>query len=306
LKFEEGEVRYTKKLVLATGRGGFGGNSIPAIIETLPKEICAHTSENIDFDSLKGKRVLIYGFGASALDAAAECLEKEAVSVTILTRRKKLPCVNKFARTVYPGFSNGYPLLSDDDKIAIMSNVERSGSPPPFESLDRVKKFSNFEVLTGFEIQSVKVENEIIYLGNDKTTLEADYIIAATGFNIDGSKEPILKGIFDHLMLWRDKHSTISHALGAYPYLGCHYHFLEKRSGEAPFLKNIYCFNYAAKLSHGLTSSDIPDISIGAERLSKGIVSDFFIQNSKFYVDKVVRDDIKEYDPADYSFIKLL
>jgi len=304
LKFKEGDVRFTKKLVLATGRGGFGGNCIPSVFRGLPKEFYAHTSENIDFSALKGKRILIAGIGSSAFDAAAASLENEASSVVMLTRRKRLPCVNKFARTVYPGFSQGYPLLSDKDKIAIMEDVSKTGSPPPFESLDRVKEYSNFEVLTGFEIGSVKVEDDLIYIGNEERTIEGDYLILATGFAIDGSNEPILKGIFDHLLLWHDMHSTLAPIVGAYPYLGSHYQFLEKKPGSAAFLKDIYCFNYAAKLSHGLTSSDIPDISVGAERLTKGIAADFFTHDSGFYVDKVLKDDIRDFDAEDYGFIK--
>jgi len=40
-------------------------------------------------------------------------------------------------------------------------------------------------------------------------------------------------------------------------------------------------------LSHGFLSSDIPGISIGAERLARGIITDFFNEEREMYYKKL-------------------
>ena len=70
-----------------------------------------------------------------------------------------------------------------------------------------------------------------------------------------------------------------------------------------PYLKNLYCYNYGATLSHGLLSSDIPAISIGATRLAQGIAADFFIQDSDWYLEYLKNYQIKDFEQEEYSLI---
>ena len=63
-----------RKVVLATGRMGFGGPLIPHFAKHLPKSICAHTSDLINFEDLKERRIGIIGVGASSFDAASSYL----------------------------------------------------------------------------------------------------------------------------------------------------------------------------------------------------------------------------------------
>lgn len=76
-------VHYARKLVLATGIEGCGSWHVPDFVrDGLPRARYAHTSENIDFAALKGKRIGVLGAGASAFDNAATALEDGAGSVT--------------------------------------------------------------------------------------------------------------------------------------------------------------------------------------------------------------------------------
>jgi hypothetical protein len=56
-----------------------------------------------------------------------------------------------------------------------------------------------------------------------------------------------------------------------HPYLGPAFEFLERARGTAPWVTRVHCFNFAATLSHGQISGDIPAVSIGAERLANGV-----------------------------------
>lgn len=253
-----------RKVVLATGREGFGGFEIPAFMEDVPKEQFAHTSEKIDFTALKGKKVAVIGAGASAFDAAGVALEAGALSVDLLFRRKTLSSENIMDRFAHVGFEQGYHLLSDEWRWKLMQLALENGTPPPESAIQRVQKHPNFYL-----------KNNISF---DKALIHCyDFVILGTGFRIDGSKIPELKDIYPLIRLWKDSD---------FPYLGPHFQFLEKHPGQAPYLKHLYCFNYGALLSHGLTSSSIDALSTGADRLSKGIAADFFQEEVEvFYCD---------------------
>ncbi|HXF28900.1 MAG TPA: NAD(P)-binding domain-containing protein, partial [Chlamydiales bacterium] len=96
LKYADRKI-YARKVVLATGRDGFGGFESPSFLKDVPKTYYAHTIEPIEFDALKDKAITIVGSSASAFDAAAVALEAGCASVTQLSRRKKLAFVNKFS-----------------------------------------------------------------------------------------------------------------------------------------------------------------------------------------------------------------
>lgn len=69
----------TRKLVMATGRDGLGEPTIPDFVKGMKRHTSwAHSADEIDFDRLRGKRVVVIGVGASAVDNAAEALEQGA------------------------------------------------------------------------------------------------------------------------------------------------------------------------------------------------------------------------------------
>ncbi|BBI49330.1 hypothetical protein HORIV_17510 [Vreelandella olivaria] len=51
----------TRKLIMATGREGTGAAKIPDFVTGLPASTWAHTADDIDFSTLKGKRVVVVG-----------------------------------------------------------------------------------------------------------------------------------------------------------------------------------------------------------------------------------------------------
>ena len=148
-----------RKVVLATGRPGFGSAAIPKFMQNISKEYYKHTNEWIDFEALQGKQVGIIGVGASAFDAAAVALEHGAKNVELLTRRSHIPNINKMASLNYPGFTHGYFQLSDETRWKFMSHAFESGSLPPFEALDRIASYSNVTVRKNVQIDQVQVKD---------------------------------------------------------------------------------------------------------------------------------------------------
>ena len=283
LEFEDKngpKTKYVRKLVLATGRDGFGGVKIPEFVKNLQKTNYAHSIEQIDFSKLKGKDIAVVGVGASGFDAAAVALETGARSAELLMRRQQLPNVNKFAHTIYPGFSLGYYHLSDEIRLKFLHEAMDRGAPPPHEALDRIRKFSNFHLHSGIQITSMAMVGERVRVETSQFTKEYDFILLGTGFLIDGSKQLELKRIFDKILLWKNRvgiNAELVQGYGNFPYLGPHFEFIGKDVESSSYLKNIYCYNYAATASHALLSSDIPGIGYGRQNAWRGVLPKTFL-----------------------------
>lgn len=299
------KIVYSRKVVLATGREGAGGHEIPKFFHHLPKRFYAHTGERIDPCFFKNKRIAVIGAGSSAFDAAAVALENGAEAVEMLVRRSSISQINKFGQFSYPGLENGFYLLPDDIRcLFFMEALKEGGIDPSKAAVERIKDFSNFHVHYDTLIQNVAENNDGVIILTNHNTLQVDYIIVGTGYTVDLSKRPELDEIRSAILLWRDRipQDFLQQVpmLGNFPYLGPHFQFLESNPGNAPYLKDIYCFNYGAFLSHALLSGDIPGISFGATRLARGIASDFFLDETKLYVKKI-RDWITpDFNSSDY------
>jgi FAD-dependent urate hydroxylase len=302
----DSEVVTVGKVILATGRGGFGGSIIPSFVNTLPTDVYAHTNSPIDFQSFNHKKIAIIGAGASGFDAAAVALESGAAQVDIIVRRPHLPVINKAASVTYSGFSEGYYRLSDVERWSMMVLCHGQGVPPPLEALERLKAKHHFAVKLNTHVEKAEWRDNHVYLKTDKGNFEYDFLILATGFAIDVCKEKELSSIKDKILLWKDR-PGIKYLQGPVsfyqsPYLGPHFQFLEKQQGAAPYLKDIYCFNYAATLSHGLLSGDIPGIGLGATHLAKGVAGDFFAQQLGLYKAQLKDYQIHELEESRYPF----
>ncbi len=286
LKLSNGEIS-TRKVVLATGMSGFGGYRVPSFIHEVPKERWAHTSEFIDFPAIKGQRIAIVGAGSSGFDNAAEALENGAESVDMYMRRARLPNVNKEKSLYYPGMFHGFYHLPDEEKWKIYTLSSENGVPPPKEALDRIHKFHNFRIHCQKNLQKFG---------------DFDFIILATGYDLDGAKQPELGGFMDKILLWKDRGFTQHSRMGNFPYLGPHFEFLEKTPGTAPYLKDLHCFNRAATLSHASLSGDIPGIPIGAARLAEGIAIDFLLRDREAYCKRYKDYSDPDFHHEDYTF----
>lgn len=280
LHFEGSRVVRARKVVLATGRCGFGGAEIPEFVQSLPKKLWAHTSERIDPRTFKNKRVAVVGVGASGFDAAAAALENGANKVEIIMRRKELPQVNYASLFAYPGFLKGFYFLTDNERCDFFSKVIELGIPPPQESIDRLKPFSNFTLVDSAAIDRVEPHQQAVRISTSKAEHIVDLIVLATGYKVDGSKQAELRDIIDQALLWKDVHPNVPNKLGSFPYLGLHFEFLEKEKGTAPWLANIHCFNYGAFLSHGRIAGDIDALPVGITRLVEGLAVGLFLQDT--------------------------
>lgn len=297
-----------RKVVLATGRMGFGGPVIPDWLNSIPSMLYAHSFQHIDFNALAGKRIGILGVGASAFDCAAVALEHGADSVHLLMRRATLPTHSGLAGMSHTSFRQGFYYLSDANRWRIMAKATAHGVPPPKTALWRVQDYTNIFLHANMHIVDAVSSATGLTLMTTDNPFQVDFLIVCCGFDVDGSKRPELQTFIDQILLWRERIAPeISQAnprLARSPYLGSHFEFLERCPSQAPYLRHLYCFNHAAALSHGLISSDIDGISIGAARLAEGIAADFFVQHLAKIEMEITASAAPVYDDEDIAFLQ--
>lgn len=273
-----------RKLVFATGREGTGEPNIPAFVRPLPRNIWAHSVEDIDFTALKGKRVAVVGVGASAVENAAEALEHGAAEVRLLIRRKEMPRINKMMGIGNFGFTCGYAALGDEWRWRFMQYSFATQTPAPRGSTLRVSRHPNAYFHFGKDIATASDVQGAIRMGfSDGTGCMADFLILGTGFTIDPMTRTEFGGTAGNILLWEDVYTPPrgeeSADLGRFPYLNPDFSFREKRPGTAPWLKDVYCFNYGATASLGKVSGDIPGVSEGAAWLAREIAASLYAED---------------------------
>jgi FAD-dependent urate hydroxylase len=280
---------HARKIVLATGFEGSGCWRAPqALITELPAELYAHSTEDIDFDRLSGKRVGVLGGGASAFDNAAEALEAGAKRVDLCFRRAHMPQVNPLLWTHFAGMLGHFPELTDLERWRFMRRIlEELPQPPPQDAYWRCRKFGNFAWHSNCAWRSARNKGKVATVETEAGGFEFDFIIFATGAEPDLSARSELAPIVDQIALWRDRFTPPpgeeSDELARHPYLGTAFEFTEREPGTAPFLRRLHNFTYGATPSLGLTGAAIPGMRYGVRRLVNGLVRDLFREDAAVY-----------------------
>jgi thioredoxin reductase len=87
LRLANDEHLMASNVVLATGLSGFA--HVPPSLQSLPPQLCTHTSNVTSFEAFRGKRVAVVGGGQSALEAAA-LLHEAGAKPQLLVRDRAL------------------------------------------------------------------------------------------------------------------------------------------------------------------------------------------------------------------------
>lgn len=288
-----------RKVVMATGRDGMGHPSIPGFVDNLPEKLWAHSSHDIDFAALRGKRVVVVGVGASAVDNAAEALEAGAAEVRHLIRRKEMPCINKLMGIGSFGFTAAFPQLGDARRWQIMNYSLRTQTPAPRGSTLRVSRHENAYFHFDAAVDKTEIDgDEIVITTTSGNKVRTDFLILGTGFGVDPLARKELDGYADKILLWQDRFTPPADQqnadLGKFPYLANDFTFMEREPGQAPWLANIHSFNSGAAASLGKMSGDIPGISEGASWLAREIAAKLYTENFDQYWQRLLDYDTPE------------
>lgn len=154
-------------------------------------------------------------------------------------------------------------------------------TPPPRASVLRVGAFPQARLHLASPITALTQEGDHLLVTTPEGRHPVDFLIFGTGFKIDPANRPELAAVASHIRFWHDRVPVPADMrngeLEASPDLGEAFEFLEAVPGACPALAKIHCFNFAATLSHGKLTGDIPAISEGADRLVRGIARALFV-----------------------------
>jgi cation diffusion facilitator CzcD-associated flavoprotein CzcO len=310
-------VETARKLVLATGYAGAGGPNLPEFIRALPAEVWTHTTGRIPVETLSGKVVGVIGAGSNAFDAAAVALEAGASEVHLFSRRSSIAYQGVAPGTVprppAAPVDRGYPNLLElayelPDVVRWRNYVMRDDgiASVPLDSLDRVMAFENFRIHLDTSLAEVALaRNGRVTARAGRDTLRFDYLIAATGYQIDLAAQPELARIHEAIALWGDRFQPASGedntAASAHPYLGAGFEFLPRDDSAADYLSNIHCFNLAAALSFGIPVGDVPSM-VDHPRLVTAIARDLFAESVDIAAhERFFNVPAAEQDPSPYQ-----
>lgn len=289
---------WARRVVLATGREGFGGFRVPAVLAALPADRVSHTGAKIDFAALKGRQVAVLGGGASAVDNAACALEAGAAAVHMFLRQPAMPRIHKFLPFAHPGFVHGFATASDAQRWRAILVPTRAGVPPPRDSLLRCTRHAAFHLHTGAPWHAAAMADGMVMADTGAGRFAFDHVVAATGFRVDLEAVPELAALAPYVALWRDRYVPPAgeehDEMGRYPYLRPDFALQERAAGAAPWLPAIRVFSNAATQSLGFISSDIPGLSDGAARLAAGLAADLFAEDAGAYVADLAAFDVAE------------
>jgi cation diffusion facilitator CzcD-associated flavoprotein CzcO len=297
------EMVLARKVVLALGRDGSGAPRWPDFASFAPnaehsKARIFHSADNIDFEALKGKSVGVLGAGASGFDNAGTALEAGAASVTMFARRPHLPQVNKSKWASFPGFLRGFHSLDDARRWRFFTYIFSEQVPPPFESVLRCEKHPGFSVRLAEPWTDLAADATGVTVTTSKGSHRFDAVIVATGFDVDMMERPEVAEFREQALIWADRVSKAeaeAHPEEArFPYLGAGFELLEKAPGAAPGLRNVHIFNWGCTMSHGALAGDIPGLSIGANRLTEGIVRDLFVADADRHFEALLAHEEEE------------
>ncbi len=278
---------YARKLVLATGYHGAGGELIPQeFAAALPRSCFAHASEMLDFAALRGKTVGVVGAGASAFDNAATAAERGARMVHQFIRRAELPVVNLVRWMDFTAFARHFHALPDRLRYAYVRSFIGTPMPPPPETLARVSMLGNHCLHLDAAVVALHERDGEITVTTKAGRYAVDFLILGTGFEVDLSRRPELAGCLPHIALWGDRyapelpHDAVDAKIARYPYLGPDLQLQERKPGTAPHLAAIHLFNAAVTASAGPIGSGINGLKFNASRLAGALLRDLWLQRS--------------------------
>jgi thioredoxin reductase len=203
-ELDDGQTVEARRVVIAVGLQPF--KHVPQLFNDLPAELCSHSGDYGSLNRLAGKRVVIVGAGASAVDLAA-LLSQEGASVCLVARTDELKFAGAprrrgpLARIAWPssGIGDGWmlkvcamapqllQLLPDDYRMRL---AYPAALGPLGGAFVREQVIGGVGIKTGFQVSEVEVSGAALQLrlrGRDggSETIKTDHVIAATGYRPD-------------------------------------------------------------------------------------------------------------------------
>jgi len=207
----DGEDVRARRVALACGHVAF--RHVPEALRELSQNLVSHTADHRDLGRFAGKEVVVLGAGQSALETAALLQERGATARVVarkreivwnglpepeqrpLTRRLRVPIAGLgpgWEAWFYSMLPQAFTYLPAATRIRLVR--EKFGPAGAWWLRERVE--GQVQLLTGRTLRRAAAANGGIRLtftadGRDEE-VDADHVIAATGYRIDLARLPFL------------------------------------------------------------------------------------------------------------------
>ncbi|GGH58238.1 FAD-dependent urate hydroxylase [Paenibacillus silvae] len=277
-------VILARKVVLATGIQGGGEWHVPSMIaDRLPKEMYAHTSEVIDFERLKGKRIAVLGGGASAFDNASYALASGVQEAHVFVRREQLPSVNPIRQMEQSGMIERFHALPVADKYQVISHFFKYNQPPTNDTFNRAAAWPGFVLRLHSPWLNVEAKEQGVQVQTPHGQFMYDYLIISTGLLSDPALRPELGLVEKHIARWKDcfdaPEEYRSALLDAHPFLSPGFAMTSRTEQGKQVLHGLFVFNYSALASCGLSASAISGTRAAIPKLVTAIADQLFLDD---------------------------
>jgi thioredoxin reductase len=210
LRLDDEEVITARRVVVAVGLSYY--QYLPPVFSGLPETHVTHSSKHKTLDCFKGREVIVVGAGASALDTAA-LLHQIGANVRVVARTPVIrlwdppppPPANVFEwlRQPMSGLGRGWRLFFYASAPLVfrlmpeqfrLEKVRQVLGPNPAWFIKKDIE-GKVPLCTGLSIKEARIQNDRVKLDvTDRTgvaqTIDADHLIAATGYRVDLRRLP--------------------------------------------------------------------------------------------------------------------
>jgi cation diffusion facilitator CzcD-associated flavoprotein CzcO len=280
------ETVRARHVVLATGLEGSGGRRVPDVVRALPANRWAHSHDPIDFAALAGARIGVLGGGTGAFDNAATALEAGARSVEVHMRRAEMPTVSPYRWMEFAGLVEHYASFTDEQKWLFNAHLSTVDQPATQNAVWRAHALPGFSFHRGSPWHEVGWDGTQVVVRTPAGRRSFDFVIAATGVDVDLAARPELREVADAAARWSDRIDpellarTGPTSLQDYPYLTDSFGLTGRDRRDDERLGRLHVFNHGARMSLGVLSHQVSGLSGGVERLTAGIGRALFAHRS--------------------------
>jgi len=203
LHLDDDEIVSAKRVVIATGIRSF--NNVPAELDTIAGPLVSHSADHHLLAKFSGKQVLVIGGGASGIGLAA-LMSQKGTHVTVAARKPRIdfcgpPADRSLLEKIQApesGLGTGWRSLACVVAPMVFYQMPREfrhlvvrkhlGPAPGWTSRASVER--DVPVLLGAKIARSAMRDGLASVDfrmddGSERTVEADHVIAATGYKVD-------------------------------------------------------------------------------------------------------------------------
>jgi thioredoxin reductase len=228
LRIQDRDVVTARRVVLAPGIGSF--QYTPCELDGIAGPQSSHSTAVKVLDPFVGKKVLVIGGGASGVELAG-LLSQKGASVTVATRQPRiafcgLPTTNTLWDNIQrpeSGLGTGWRSLACVKAPMVFYHMPQSfrhmvvrkhlGPAPGWTSREEVERNVTVLLEANPESSSIRgTQAAVTFRVSNRTqqTIEADHVIAATGFRVDVRRLEFVSPRIINSLVLEDKTPALS------------------------------------------------------------------------------------------------